>query len=55
MNLACKEVLKAITNIDFAAEDADDFNPATGASSSLADALNHDPIATLRTVIRKVS
>jgi hypothetical protein len=42
VNLACKAVLAAITNMDFAAEDAEDYDPS-GAS------LDH--IATLRTLV----
>ncbi|KAG1741415.1 ribonuclease H-like domain-containing protein [Suillus paluster] len=39
VNLACKAVLKAITNIDFAKEDAEDYVP---------NAIKRDPIATIR-------
>lgn len=45
VNLACKAVLTAITNMDFAADDADDYEPG-GAF--------RDPIATLRTLVRVV-
>lgn len=38
VNLACKAVLTAITNMDFAADDAEDCNPNSTAT---------DPIATL--------
>jgi hypothetical protein len=45
VNLACKAVLRAITNMDFAADDANDYEPSNMPS---------DPIATLRTLVRVV-
>jgi hypothetical protein len=47
VNLACQAVLKAITNMDFADELAEDYVPtATG---------ERDPVAMIRTVVRVVS
>jgi hypothetical protein len=46
VNLACKAVLAAITDMDFTAENAEDYNPS-GTSP--------DPIVTLRTLVQVVS
>jgi hypothetical protein len=69
VNLACKAVLAAITDIEYAAETAGDFvRPEQGALDEQPDgdergwATNHflqrvrrrDPIATLRSLIRAV-
>ena len=43
MNLACKAVLAAITNMDFAAADAEDYDPNSGGLT--------DPVATLQTLV----
>ena len=48
MNLACQAVLKSITDMDFAAEGAADYVPATAGGE-------RDPIAMIRTVVRVVS
>ncbi|KAJ6592813.1 hypothetical protein B0H19DRAFT_1204861 [Mycena capillaripes] len=48
VNLACKAVLGAITDMDFAASGAADFEPA-------AAAIDRDPIATVRTTVRVIS
>jgi len=42
MNLACQAVLKSITDMDFTAEDAADYVPATAGGE-------RDPIAMIRT------
>ncbi|KAJ7580032.1 hypothetical protein C8J56DRAFT_795274, partial [Mycena floridula] len=44
VNLACKAVLAAITNMDFVADDARDFEPG----------VTRDPIATVQAVVRVV-
>lgn len=50
VNLACKAVLAALTNLDYAKE------PETEAELlSALEAVDHDPIATLRALIRAVS
>lgn len=56
MNLAVKEVLKAITNIELAKENAADFQreQPTPSTANLATTLSHDPISTLRSLIRTV-
>ncbi|KAJ8584034.1 hypothetical protein M405DRAFT_747679, partial [Rhizopogon salebrosus TDB-379] len=48
VNLACKAVLKAITNLDYATEDAQDFVPEGPQARTLLDAIKRDPIATIR-------
>lgn len=55
VNLACHAVLGAITKLEFAAEDAVDFVPSSEAPATLEEALNRDPIATTRSLIRGVS
>ncbi|KAG0702687.1 hypothetical protein DFH29DRAFT_804590, partial [Suillus ampliporus] len=57
VNLACKAVLGAITNLDFASQDAPDFIPSAppGPESwSFMDVIDHDPIATVQTVVRVI-
>lgn len=50
VNLACKAVLSALTNLDYAAE------PSTDAEYTYSlEAIENDPIATLRALIRVVS
>jgi hypothetical protein len=51
VNLACKAVLAAITNMDFARLDLPNFVPDNTAAFSLYDAINKDPIATSRTLV----
>jgi hypothetical protein len=46
VNLACKAVLAAITNLDYVAETAEDFYP-----SNFLEGLDRDPIATVRSLI----
>ncbi|KAJ6582875.1 hypothetical protein DFH09DRAFT_277734 [Mycena vulgaris] len=52
VSLACKAVLSAIINLDFAAHDANDFEPFDNEAVTFMDAIDHDPIATLRTIVR---
>ncbi|KAK7006945.1 HAT family dimerization domain-containing protein, partial [Favolaschia claudopus] len=54
VNLACKAVLAAITNMDFAAITANDFVPQGGEPRTFGAAVARDPIATLRTSIRLI-
>lgn len=55
MNLACKAVLGAITDMDFAAPEAADFVPPAAGARTFLDAINRDPVATVRTTVRVVS
>ena len=55
VNLACHAVLGAITKLEFAAEDAEDFVPDSEEPVTLEEALQRDPIATTRSLIRGVS
>ncbi|KAG2110488.1 hypothetical protein DEU56DRAFT_749813, partial [Suillus clintonianus] len=57
VNLACKAVLGAITNLNFASQDAPDFIPSAPPgleSRSFMDAIDRDPIATVQTVVRVI-
>ena len=47
VNLACKAILSAITNIDYVAESANDFKAPDDADKSLMDLLECDPIASI--------
>ncbi|SJL00252.1 uncharacterized protein ARMOST_03564 [Armillaria ostoyae] len=53
VNLACKAVLTAITNIDYAHDDAD-FVPQPGQPTNFMAACRRDPIATARSVVRLI-
>ncbi|KAK6991690.1 hypothetical protein R3P38DRAFT_3227535 [Favolaschia claudopus] len=53
-HLACNAVLKAITNMDFADPEAVDFDAHDDTASSFLDAIDRDPIATIRTIIRLI-
>ncbi|KAF7334741.1 HAT family dimerization domain-containing protein [Mycena sanguinolenta] len=55
VNLAVKAVLSAITDMDFAAPEAEDFVPNPTAPQTVLDAIARDPIATVRTTIRASS
>ena len=55
VNLACKAILKAITDMDFATENANEFVPDGPSATTFVDAIDRDPIATIRSVIRAVS
>ena len=54
VNLSCKAVLSAITNMDYAANDAEDYAPNGLTPMTFIDAINRDPIATVRTLVRVV-
>ena len=54
MNLACKAVLASITEMKYALEQAADYVPGGAPASSIIDAIDHDPIATVRSLIRTV-
>jgi len=56
VNLACKAVLSAITRIEYAAENAGDYVPIVigPRSTTFAEAITRDPIATLRSLVRGV-
>jgi hypothetical protein len=57
VNLSCKAVLSVFTRMDFASEDAALYEPPPGhleASASFFDAIDRDPIASLRSAIRNV-
>ena len=61
VNLACKAVLAAMTAVDFAGNAAKGCVPPDRASnqepgrSGILGAIQHDPIATLRSLIKGVS
>jgi hypothetical protein len=55
VNLACKAVLSAITNMDFLASNHRDTESDTSDDEyTLAEAIKCDPIANLRTLVRVV-
>lgn len=54
MNLACKAILGAITDMDFAAPEADDFVPPLDPADNFLAAVGGDPVATIRTTVRVV-
>lgn len=54
VNLLCKGVLSTITNMDYAADDAEDFVPSGLIPTNLMSAINHNPIATIRTLVQVV-
>ncbi|KAF7347428.1 HAT family dimerization domain-containing protein [Mycena venus] len=55
VNLACKAILGAITNMDFAASGAADFVPGPAAPPrTILDAIARDPVATVRTSVRVI-
>ena len=54
MNLACKAVLASITEMKYASEQAVDYVPGGAPASSIIDAIDHDPIATVWSLIRTV-
>ncbi|THU85234.1 hypothetical protein K435DRAFT_926183 [Dendrothele bispora CBS 962.96] len=45
VNLACKAVISAVTNIDYAADDAPEFSPQHS---------DQDPIASIRAIVRAI-
>lgn len=57
VNLACKAVLSAITKMEYAACDAQDYIPDDSASLfpvSFLDSIKRDPVATVWTLVRVV-
>ncbi|OBZ73258.1 hypothetical protein A0H81_06727 [Grifola frondosa] len=54
VNLACKVFLTGITNMDYAAENAEDFFPEQLQADSFVAALRRDPVATVRSLIRAI-
>ncbi|KAJ7231378.1 hypothetical protein C8J57DRAFT_1069711, partial [Mycena rebaudengoi] len=54
VHLACKAILKAITDTDFVDNNADNYEPRGGPAATFMDAIDRDPIATLRTIIRQI-
>ncbi|KAG1876015.1 hypothetical protein C8R48DRAFT_591897, partial [Suillus tomentosus] len=52
VNLACKAVLRAITNMDHAQNDAIEYVPNMPPSRDFMSAIERDPIATVRTIVR---
>ena len=54
VNLACKAVLAAITHLEYVKETADNYIPTGPGPSSFTDAISHDPIATLWSLIMAV-
>ncbi|KAK0436854.1 ribonuclease H-like domain-containing protein [Armillaria borealis] len=56
MNLACKAVLTTITNLDHALDrgHGSDFIPPPGHATNFHAACQHDPIATIRTVVHVI-
>jgi hypothetical protein len=54
VNLACKAVLKAITNLNYAIEDVNEFVPEGPLATMFTDAIDRDPIATVRSIVRSV-
>lgn len=55
VNLACKAILAAITNMKFAEQGAEDFVPTKSMPTDFRGAIKRDPIATVRTLVRVVS
>ncbi|KAJ7277820.1 hypothetical protein C8J57DRAFT_1060348 [Mycena rebaudengoi] len=54
VHLVCKAILKAVTDTNFADNNADNYEPRGGPAATFMDAIDRDPIATLRTIIRQV-
>ncbi|KAF7326525.1 HAT family dimerization domain-containing protein [Mycena venus] len=54
VNLACKAVLGAITDMDFAASGSADFIPDPTRATTFLDAIARDPVATIRTTVRVI-
>ncbi|KAJ7922560.1 hypothetical protein B0H13DRAFT_1982940 [Mycena leptocephala] len=54
VNLACKAILGAITDMDFAAPEADDFVPPLNPADNFLAAVEGDPVATIRTTVRVI-
>ena len=54
MNLACKAVLAAITDVKFAEEDAEEYIPGNDYALTTLQQLDKNSIATLRSLIKTV-
>ncbi|KAF7333764.1 HAT family dimerization domain-containing protein [Mycena venus] len=54
VNLACKAVLSAIINTEFAAPEASDFVPLADEATTSVDAIKRDPVATIRSTVRVI-
>ncbi|KAF8841277.1 hypothetical protein BDN67DRAFT_901808 [Paxillus ammoniavirescens] len=54
VNLACKAVLKAVTNLDFAKEDAADHIPTGPHAQTILDTIERDPIASVHSLVRGI-
>jgi hypothetical protein len=54
VNIACQAVLDAITDMDYALEQADNFVPPEVPANTFVDALERDPVATVRSLIKEV-
>ncbi|KAG1896125.1 uncharacterized protein F5891DRAFT_959093, partial [Suillus fuscotomentosus] len=53
INLTCKAVLQAITNMDHAQNDAIEYVPNMPPSRDFMSAIERDPIATVRTIVHQ--
>ncbi|KAJ7498445.1 hypothetical protein B0H11DRAFT_2155608 [Mycena galericulata] len=54
VHLACVAILKAITDMDFDDNDATNFEPQGNPAATFMDAIDRDPIATLRAIVRQI-
>ncbi|KZT28411.1 hypothetical protein NEOLEDRAFT_1035922, partial [Neolentinus lepideus HHB14362 ss-1] len=54
VNLACKAVLGAMTDMSYAAENAANYVPNDDSVTTIADAIRRDPVATTRTLVRVI-
>ncbi|KAJ7691514.1 ribonuclease H-like domain-containing protein [Mycena olivaceomarginata] len=54
VHLACQAILKAITDMNFADSDATPFEPSGNVATTFMDAIDRDPIATLRAIVRQI-
>jgi hypothetical protein len=54
VHLACQAILKAITDTDFADDNVVNFEPRGRPATTFMDAIDRDPIATLRAIVRQV-
>ncbi|KAJ6614682.1 hypothetical protein B0H10DRAFT_1802927, partial [Mycena sp. CBHHK59/15] len=54
VNLACKAMLREISDMDFAAKGPADFVPPQVQAATFMDVIEQDPVATVRTVVRVI-
>ena len=54
VNLGCKAVLNSITDLDYAAEDVEEYISEDNYSHGVLPHLKKDPVATLRSLINAV-